>query len=411
MTQRPKVLLLTHRLPYPPNRGDRIRAFHMLQFLSEHADVSLASVADESWEPSHKQVLSRLCNQLAIERLPPRGRWLRAAVSLGLGRSATVGAFSSVKLKNTIADWTSKTKFDAAVVYCSSMGQYCKYFRNRPNRILVDLVDVDSQKWREYAGAATGLKRMLYRQEANQVRRLERNLSNASDAITVVSQDEAELFRSCHPTLSAHAISCGVDSTFFSPHALDEKIWRPLRTGKPQLVFVGALDYLPNIQGLQWFCDSVLPLLRVEFPEIVLEVVGRNPTAAVRKLGQVAGVRIVGELDDIRPHLLASDIAIAPLQIARGIQNKVLEAMACGRPVIATQNAATGIDRSEGLIIVDTPSQWLESVRSLNREHCTSILGAMAREAVVSKYSWPAKLQPLLGLLGLDNNGSALAPP
>jgi len=376
--------------------------------LSEHADVSLASVADESWDPSHEQVLSRLCKQVAIERLPPRGRWLRAAVSLGLGRSATVGAFSSVKLGKTIADWTTETKFDAAVVYCSSMGPYCKYFRNRPTRVLVDLVDVDSQKWRDYAGSATGLKRFLYHHEANQVGRLERNLATEADAISVVSQEEAELFQSCHSTLRAHAISNGVDSLYFSPNAISEKIWQPLRTGRPQLVFVGVLDYLPNIQGLQWFCNSVLPLLRIEFPEVFLEVVGRNPCAAVQELGQLPGVHIVGEVNDIRPHLLASDFAIAPLQIARGIQNKVLEAMACGRPVIATQNAATGIERSEGLLIADTPSQWLDSVRNLNREQSSATAGRLARDGVVSKYSWSAKLRPLIGLLGLDNEQQVL---
>lgn len=406
---RPKVLLLTHRLPFPPNRGDRIRAFHMLRFLSKHADVFLGSVADEPWLEEHAAALREYCREISIHRLPPKGRWVRAAAGLAGRRSATEGAFFSRPLASQVRQWTKDHRLDAAVIYCSSMGQYSKSFSTRPRRVLVDLVDVDSQKWDDYADSTKGLKRMLYRREAHRVRHLERRLSTDADAVSVVSHDEANLFQSCHEGHMAYALSNGVDHSFFAPDALHENLWLPCRLGKPQMVFVGVLDYLPNVQGLQWFCEAVLPLILREYPDAVLQIVGRRPALAVRALGEMPGVQLIGEVEDVRPHVLAADFAIAPLKIARGIQNKVLEALSCGRPVIATSEAATGIDSRGGMFIADTPLAWMETLKKLECEKQHSEAKEMARGGIVEQYSWDAQLSPILEMLEL-RQGHYLGP-
>lgn len=399
---RPKVLLLTHRLPYPPNRGDRIRAFHMLRFLSKHADVFLGSVADEPWGDEDASALRTYCEALSIHRLPPRGRWVRAAAGMAARRSATEGAFFSRPLASQVREWTKEHEFAAAIVYCSSMGQYCKSFSRRPRRVLIDLVDVDSQKWDDYADSTSGLKRLLYRREAHRVRHLERRLSTDADAVSVVSHDEASLFQSCHEGHMAYAISNGVDHSFFAPDALHENLWLPCRVGKPQMVFVGVLDYLPNVQGLQWFCEAVMPLILREYPDALLQIVGRRPSLAVRELGAMPGVQLIGEVDDVRPHVLAADVAIAPLKIARGIQNKVLEALSCGRPVIATTEASTGIESRGGVFIADTPLAWMEALERLQCEKRHSEAKESARDGIVEQYSWDAKLSPILEMLELQ---------
>ena len=375
----------------------------MLRFLSQHAEVLLGCVADEPWEASDEEALKQFCAEVSIHRLPPKGRWIRAAAGLATGRSATAGAFYSRALANQVKQWTSGAPLDAAIIYCSSMGSYRKAFQTRPQRVLVDLVDVDSQKWMDYSHSTRGFKRWLYLHEANRVRHLERRLSVEADAVSVVSSDEAALYRKHHLGLDAHAISNGVDHDYFAPDAVHEDHWSAHRHGVPQMVFVGVLDYLPNVQGLQWFCETVMPLILQEFPGALLEIVGRRPSPAVRELARHKGVRLVGEVSDVRPHVLAADIAIAPLQIARGIQNKVLEALACGRPVIATPEAATGIESRGGLFVVESPDEWLAAIRSLQCQHKTAQARGQAREGIIDQYSWDARLSPILEMLDLNN--------
>lgn len=398
---RPRILFLSHRLPFPPNRGDRIRAFNLIRFLAEHGDIYLGSLADEAWEDSQIQGLETLCAQVRVFRLPPKGRWFRAACGFAMFRSATEGAFHSPELQAQVKRWAQEP-FDAAVVFCSSMGQYVSSFQKATRRLVVDFVDVDSQKWADYAHESSPPKKWLYQIEARRVAKIETELTQVASACLVVSPEEAEIFRSWHPDQSVLPLSNGVDHEYFSPGAIPPERVAALRVSKPQLVFVGVLDYFPNVNGLQWFCSEVLPLLRERFPGLGLDIVGRNPNAEVVALGRLPGVRVVGPVDDVRPYIFASDIAIAPLRIARGIQNKVLEALACGRPVIASPQAATGITDVGGIFVANEPRQWLDQLESLQETEFYRQNSQLARNQIVEHYSWKAKLSPLLKILELN---------
>ncbi len=375
---------------------------HAIRFLSLHAEVYLGSVADEPWGSDEIRALEKYCKQVKVFRLPARGRWVRAGFGFLCQKSVTQGAFYSKELALQVRNWT-REPFDAAVVFCSSMGQYIDHFQKRPKKILVDLVDVDSQKWIDYTQSNFGLKRLVFATEARRVERLEKQLSQAADALSVVSQDEAEIFRRIHPELHCHAFGNGVDYDYFSPISFDPDSYAAIRNGNPHMVFIGVLDYFPNVQGLEWFCRQIMPRILEQFPKAKLDLVGRSPSKDVIELSKLPGVRLIGEVSDVRPYVLAANFSIAPLQIARGIQNKVLESLSCGRPVIATGYAATGIAKMPGLLVAESPESWTAQVHKLMDAGELLRLGDQSRQMVIENYSWESQLSGLLPLLGIDS--------
>jgi sugar transferase (PEP-CTERM/EpsH1 system associated) len=400
------ILLLTHRVPYPPNRGDRIRSYHLLQFLAERANVSLACVSDEPVAGETMQQLSRLCHQIAIGRTSRIGRAVRSAWSLARGHSATEGYFWNADLARTVRNWIVGGKFDAVISYCSGMFHYAAPAFSAGVPVFVDLVDVDSQKWIDYASRASGPASWLYRIEGRRIERLERELGARCKAITVVSNVEASLLRRICPTASVHSISNGVDSDYFQPAdggaAPEPKTLDT--TGRHECVFVGALDYGANVDGVTWFCRQVWPEVHRRFPQARFVMVGRNPVAQIRRLAAVPGVELAGEVPDVRPYLHRADLAVAPLRIARGIQNKVLEALSAGMPVIASPQAIAGLELIPGehILAAETPDEWVTNIGTLfvhadERRR----LGVAGREFACRRHRWDNCLQPWEGLLGL----------
>jgi sugar transferase (PEP-CTERM/EpsH1 system associated) len=398
MSTRPNILFLVHRVPYPPNRGDRIRSYHLLKFLAERADVSLATLADEPLDAGTRQTLDSICSRVAIESVG-RSRWLRAAASLASGRSATEGLFRSPRLARAIRAWGRETRFDAVVVFCSSMVQYLDVPELAGVRAVVDLCDVDSQKFFDYAEHARGLKRRLYQLEGRRLRRVECSLPSRVQAITLVSEAEADLYRSICPNDRTHAITNGVDLDYYQPAAGE---------GRPgRCIFVGAMDYQPNIEGVIWFCEHVWPHVIATRPDATFAIVGRNPAPAVRRLASLPGVEVIGSVSDVRPHLAEAQIAVIPLLIARGIQNKVLEAMAMGKPVVASPQALEGLaaDPGQDLIVVEAPEAWVSAIGTLPFDaRLRNQLQASSRQYVESQHSWRQTLQSLDRVLGRDES-------
>jgi polysaccharide biosynthesis protein PslH len=417
-----RTLVVTHRIPFPPDRGDRIRAYHLLRFLAPRTEVHLACLTDDGASEEQRSHLSDLCKSVHIHSLGSMVQMGRAAWSLSRGRAATQGAFFSRAMRSTLRRLSSQYAFDAAVLYCSSMGTYLSSIRPRPPHIVLDLVDLDSQKWHDYADASSFFKRRLYRLEARRVHRLEQRLIPKVDWVTLVSKEECELFAAQHPGQQAVAIVNGVDTNYFSrdaqlaldPHAKahSQQSSAPPASSPPlprRLVFVGVMDYRPNVDGVVWFCENVWPLLRSQFPEAALDVVGRNPVPSVLQFNRQAGVNVTGAVPDVRPYLQRATLAVAPLQIARGIQNKVLEALSFGLPVVASPQAATGLHGTDGIVIASSPDEWFQSIARLFRAPDEAMaLGDLGRAMVVRLHSWEAQFQPFASLLQLPSQNAPI---
>lgn len=384
--------MLTHRAPYPPDRGDRIRSYHLLRYLTERYQVHLGALHDEPVSDQTHAVLRELTADLALFPLGRRSRWMRVAGSIALGRSATEGLFASRALRSQVRAWARTVKFDAVFAFCSSMVQFAVVPELKGVPLIVDLVDVDSQKWFDYAASARGLKRSLFALEGRRVRRLERSLPERAAAITLVSEAEAEVFRGFCPNDKTLAVPNGVDLDYFSDQFL-------VAERRPnQCVFVGVLDYRANVESLVWFCREVWPRVIAQKPDAVFAIVGKNPAPAVKQLAQQPGVRLVGPVPDVRPYIAESRFVVAPLLIARGIQNKVLEAMAMGKPVIASPAALEGLGATPGhhLLIAKEATDWCDTVvRVQADEDIASLLGISARNFVERHHAWEATLRPL----------------
>ena len=364
-TALPRVLMLTHRLPYPPDRGDRIRSYHLLKMLSEHADVSLASLTQEDVSDEQLTVLSSLTTDLAIEPVRGLPSKFRALGAVLRRRAITPAMFYEKRLADTITQWHAAQPFDAVLTFCSGMVRYSRLVPGA--RQLIDLVDVDSVKWDSYAMNTLPPRRWVYQHEATYLRKIEAGVYDKFDALTVVSEREYKTYQhyvGSNPKL--RVVGNGVDMDFFSP--------LPDATGSKKILFVGVLNYRPNIDAVRWFAQNVMPLVREKMADATFEIVGRHPTAEVMDLAKLpgAGVNVIGPVDDVRTHMADAGIVVAPLRIARGVQNKVLEAMACKRVVICSPQAAEGVQAMDGshYLVGHGPDQWARHIEwMLNDEH------------------------------------------
>ncbi len=414
----PEILFLAHRFPYPPDRGDRIRSWNFLRYLSQRARVSLACVSESPIPSSEMEVIRSTCHRVAIGNIDKRRRWIQACVHWLKGRSLTEGLFWSTSLARTLDYWSDVIAFDQVFVYCSSMLPYTERPGLQSLPRVVDLVDVDSQKWRDYAENADFLRRRIYRSEAHRVERLERASVMGSNAVLLASQAEADLLRSQQSDRKANilGLSNGVDTSYFQPQAASQPVHTyPLKKSSGlRLVFVGVLNYPPNVQGLTWFLQRVWPAVIERLPTATIDIVGKNPAPQVIDFANVPGVRLVGAVDDVRPYLADADVAIAPLKIARGIQNKVLEAMAMAKPVVLTSPAAEGIEAipDKHFVVADTAEDWLENILALERTpEARRQLGAAARELIENEFEWSSRLEPLDALLGFSKRSDRIEQP
>jgi sugar transferase (PEP-CTERM/EpsH1 system associated) len=395
---RPNILYLTHRVPFPPDKGERIRTYNVLRWLSSRAAVHLASVADEPVPSSTLAALQPYCAEIAIVPLGGAMRRLRALGSLARGGTATEGAFSAPALRAILRRWASRVSFRATLSSASSMVPYLRLPELVGIPAVVDLIDVDSQKWLDYAASGAGPKRWFHRIEGRRLRRLEHELASWTRAITLVSEAEAELYRRSVGDGPVRAILQGVDLEAFRPGSNGEGL---------DCVFVGALDYRPNVEGIDWFSHEVWPHLHRLHPGSQLHLVGRRPSRCVRRLEQIPGIVLVGQVADVRPYVARAAVAIAPLRIARGVQTKVLEALAMAKATVVSPQALEGLHTKPGvdLLVASTPQEWINAIdRLLDEPELRTQIGNQGRCFVESHHHWQLCLEPLESLLGLGTD-------
>ncbi len=406
---RPTVLFLVHRIPYPPNRGDRIRSFHILDYLVRRAEVALAFLSEQTPSAEAIEEIEGRCGWVGWTRWGRWRRWLRAAWSFLCGRTATEGLFASGSLRRKLRDWLQDHQPDAVLVFCSSMAQYLDLPGLENVRTVVDLVDVDSQKWFDYADLSRGWRRWVYREEGRRLRRLEVQIGRRASAVVLTTPHEAALYRRIAPEANIQVVLNGVDIEYFHPNFSPSRKIGEAGESSPdaeaRCVFVGALDYQANIDGIAWFCQEVWPLVRRRCPKAEFVVVGSNPSGEVHRLAQqTPGVRLVGPAPDVRPYLAEAEVVVVPLRVARGIQNKVLEGLAMGKAVLATPQALEGLAVQPGREAesAEEPSAWVEKLFALWADpQRRTALGQAGRTYVETHHRWDETLRPLARVLGI----------
>ncbi len=397
---RRQILFLAHRVPYPPDKGDRIRSYHLLSHLSGLGVVDLAFPTVEPIDVSTREALGRLCRRVEAVPVSRPRRWARAARSLALGGSLTEGLFNAPLLRDRVDRWLEETDYDAVVCFSSALLPTL-LGRGLEPRLVADLVDVDSQKFFDYADRAVWPLAALLRLEGRRVRALEHDAGRCL-AVTFATEAEADLYRRDSPEARVEAIPNGVDLDYFRP--------KPEFDESGACVFVGQLDYRANVLGLEWFCRQVWPSIRARLPEATFRIVGRDPVAAVHRLGRRPGVEVIGPVPDVRPHLASARVVVVPLPVARGVQNKVLEAMAMGRPIVASSAALEGLDVVPGrdaLAAID-PEGWASAVVGLwDDAPRRAALGRSARRYVEDHHRWATclgRFDPLIAAAMVAQN-------
>jgi sugar transferase (PEP-CTERM/EpsH1 system associated) len=389
------LLLLIHRIPYPPNKGDKIRSYNLLKHLAKHYRVHLATFVDDPDDWQHVPHVEALCESSHFAGLNPLLSRVKSLGALVAGRSLSLDYYRDAGLQRWVDQTMAAHKIERVLTFSSAMAQYAEKYPQA--RRVVDFCDVDSDKWRQYADKKSWPMSWLYRHEARQLLDYERRVARESDASLFVSAPEADLFRQLAPESDSKIgfFNNGVDTDYFSPDLAHAS---PYAAGERALVFTGAMDYWPNVDAVQWFADDVFPQLRARFPELRFYIVGSRPAPSVQALAQKSGVVVTGTVPDVRPYIAHAQVAVAPLRIARGIQNKVLEAMAMATPVVVSPQALEGIDAVPGteLVLADGADGFVDAVASLlspqeNRMGGAAI-GRAARTKVERQYSWPSNL-------------------
>ena len=385
------LLYLVHRLPYPPNKGDKVRSYHLLKHLAARHRVFLGTFIDDPQDEAYVDKLPEFCADMHIARISPRTARIRSLSGLLSNEALTLPYYRNAGLQDWVERTLREQKIDAAVIFSSAMAQYVQGVPDL--RTLVDFVDMDSAKWTQYAANHRWPMSWLYRREGARLLAFERAVAQRATHSFFVTENETELFFRSAPECKGRvdAMCNGVDAEFFSPaHAFPS----PYPSGEIPLVFTGAMDYWPNIDAVTWFATEILPQMLQRRPDLKFYIVGRSPTPAVMAL---AGERVVvtGTVDDVRPYLQHARVVVAPLRLARGIQNKVLEAMAMGVPVVASQECSEPVDAvpERDFLTAGTVEDYQRQIECLLQSpDRADAMGKAAREQVLARYSWDAHL-------------------
>ena len=385
------LLFLVHRIPFPPNKGDKIRSHHLLRFLASRYEVHLGTFVDSQDDLEHVSALAEFCSSYPAVPLNPRSAKLRSVTGFLTGEALTLPYYRSAELRLWIEQTVAVKRIRKAVVFSGAMAQYV---RELPDlQVVVDFVDVDSAKWSQYAERLGWPSSMVYRREGQKLLSFERRASARSAASIFVTRGEAELFIRLAPECSdrVHVIEMGVDTRFYAP---DEGRPTPFAANEEAVVFTGAMDYWPNVDGAVWFANEVLPLIERGRPDVRFYIVGMNPTPTVKGLASSSRVIVTGRVPDVRPYLQSAAAVVAPLRIARGIQSKVLEAMAMVRPVVTTPTAARSIRGVPGIDFEEAANadEYARKILALMGSEAGETMGRFARARVVADYNWDRNL-------------------
>lgn len=387
-----KVLYLCHRFPFPPKRGGKIRPFNMIKHLAKRHEVSVASLVRSPDEAREGVGIAPYCKQ--YDMVPVHGpvQAARMVARLPTAVPSSFGYFYSADLARRVRVLLERERFDLIFVHCSSVARYVEHVRDTPK--ILDFGDMDSQKWLEYARYKPFPLSAGYWLEGKKLEREERRLAGCFDFCTATTRAEWETLQSYHTGVAADWFPNGVDNAYFAPteQAYD----------MDTICFVGRMDYYPNQECMFDFCARTLPRIQARRASAKLIIVGADPTPAVKKLGNLKGVTVTGSVPDVRPYLQRSALMVAPLNIARGTQNKILEAMASGVPVVTSAIAAGGVDAiaPEHFLVANTHEEHAAAVlRIMDDRDERRRLALAGRSRMLSHHEWGRSMQRFDGLI------------
>jgi len=392
------ILYLAHRIPYPPDKGDKLRAFHQLAHLAQAHRVWCACFVDDPADRAHVETLRRYCVDVVappLHRLP--ALW-RAGLALLSGATFTEGYYACPRFDAALDAWRRSIEFDTVLAFSSAMAPWA--LRMPAGRRVLDLCDLDSRKWLAYARTARGPGSILYGVEGTRLAQREAEWCRAFDATILITEEEATELRPSVPRERLHIVGNGVVLPDLSVFPEAER---------PVVGFVGVMDYHPNVDAVCWFARAVWPAVRAACPQAIFRIVGRRPKRAVRHLARLPGVEVTGAVPDAGRAVAPFQVSVAPLRIARGLQNKVLEAMAAAKPVVLTTPAATGIPAAAGqeFIIADTADTMAAAViRLLQDADLRGRVGQAARAHVARHQRWDLELARFAGVVEGQANPS-----
>ena len=394
------ILYLAHRIPYPPNKGDKIRSFNILKYLARDHTLYLSTILEQKSDEKYLTDLKELCKEVYAVQMHKQIRLIKC---LFQRNPFSVAYFYHKSLQDFVNKTLKQNKIEAVICICSSMAEYVfrtPVFReNKMNglKLIIDYIDLDSDKWRQYSQHRGFPFRQIYKIEHRRLAKYEMKINQAFDHSIFVSPQEARNFKSLNSDLkSTIVIPNGVDIEYFKP-----KVKLPANKN-PILLFTGVMDYFANVDGVKWFSQNIFHLIKAEIPGAQFYIVGMRPTKTVRNLAKIEGVHVTGYVQDIRKYYSMADICVVPLRIAQGIQNKVLEAMATGNAVVATSNAARGIScqRNSDILVVDDEQSFVDSTIALLKDDTRRLeMGAKAVETIRRNYVWETNLRKFNQLL------------
>ncbi len=390
-----EILFLAHRIPWPADRGDKIRSYNILRHLAEMAPVHVGAFADDDRDMGFVAEMAPLFASVHVE-LRSKPQWKAGIEALKKAMPISVSSFASDTMQAYVDRQIATGRISHIFVFSGQMGQFVPADFN--GRFVMDFVDVDSAKFASYAKSGNPAMRWINSREAKKLSAYEQAIAHRADASLLVSEAEASIFRAggnLGPD-RVRALGNGIDTIFYNPSA-DFALPARVVHG-PLIAFTGQMDYRPNIEAVTQFAKGPFAQIRARDEKVTFAIVGRNPTPAVTALRNLPGVLVTGAVDDVRSWLAAADVVVAPLCIARGIQNKVLEAMAMAKPVIVSAAAAEGIDANDGehFIVADDASSQANAVSSLLADKtAANRLGRAARNHVLKQYGWAKQLQSM----------------
>ncbi len=382
------ILYLAHRIPYPPNKGDKLRAFRQIERLSRRHFVRCVCFIDDPVDFRHVESLKRVCGDVLAVPLNRRRATLKGLWGLARGRTITESFYAHCAMREALRRACMEIRFDVAVAFSSSMAPYA--LSVPAERHVLDLCDCDSEKWAAYSQYASPATRWLYALESRRLATCERQWANSFDATMVVTESEAQTLRPHIERGKLHVVGNGVDVVPLCPVA------KPGVVGAPVVGFVGVMDYFPNVDAVCWFAEHCWPSIRAQVPRAELRIVGRSPVGRVRRLTRRAGITVVGEVENVAEQLREFDVSIAPLRIARGVQNKVLEAMAAAKPVVVTPQVAASFGAVDGhdCVVADAPDRVARAVTRLLLDPIERTrIGESGRRFVTANFRWEDQLQ------------------